>query len=80
MVNLKPVNLFIFFFALACERIFVKTHRTDNRCVISAENILFVGASVHRQPEILQVGAVKGLICPSTGHQCIFISTFTSGA
>ena len=30
--NLKPFSLFVFFFALVCERIFIKTHSIENRC------------------------------------------------
>ena len=54
---------FVFFFALACARIFIKTHRTEKKFVIKQENILFlrrVRASF--SPEILHDGAVKGLI------------------
>ena len=32
--NLKPVTASVFFFALACERIFIKTRSTESRCVI----------------------------------------------
>ena len=39
--------LFVFFFALACERIFIKTRTIGSRCVIGQENVLFTGASVH---------------------------------
>ena len=62
--NLKPLNLFFsfFFFALACERIFIKTYNTESSCVTGPENILFAGASVHLSaPEILQAGAVQRL-------------------
>ena len=41
------ILLFVFFFALACDRIFIKTHTIESRCVIGAENRLFTGASVH---------------------------------
>lgn len=44
--NLKPLSLFAFFFALARERIFIKTHSIESRCVTGPENILFAGASV----------------------------------
>ena len=30
--NWKPLSLFVCFFALACETIFIKTHSTENRC------------------------------------------------
>ena len=42
--TLKPV---CFFFALACERIFIETYSIESRCVIGPENTLFAGASVH---------------------------------
>ena len=61
--NLKPLSLFVFFFALALERIFIKTHHTESTCVTGPESILFlrrVRASF--SPEMLQAGAVKGLI------------------
>ena len=41
----KPVSLCVFFFALACERIFIKTHSIES--VKGPENILFVGSSLH---------------------------------
>ena len=42
--TLKPFRLL---FALACERIFIKTHSVESRYVIGPENIQFAGASVH---------------------------------
>ena len=42
--NLKPFSLFVFFFTLACERIFIKTH---SRRVVGLENTLFAAMSVH---------------------------------
>jgi len=42
---LKPFCLF--FFALACERIFIKTYSIESRYVIGLETILFVRASMH---------------------------------
>ena len=61
----KPVSLFVFFFALACKRIFFKTHIIESRCIIRLENILFafVGVFVHLSasfsPEMIQAGAVN---------------------
>ena len=55
MKNLKPLSLFVFLFALACERIFIKTHCVESRCVTALENTLFAGASFSL--EILQSGA-----------------------
>ena len=43
----KTSSLFVFFFALACERIFIKMHSAESRCVVGPENILFAGVSVH---------------------------------
>ena len=37
-----------------------QTYSTESRCVIGPENTLLAGASV--SPDILQAGAVKGLI------------------
>ena len=37
--NLKPFSPFVFCFALACERMFIKTHSTESRCVIGPENM-----------------------------------------
>ena len=45
--NLKLLSLFFFFFALDCERIFVKTRSTESRCVTGPGNGLFAGAWVH---------------------------------
>ena len=54
----------VFFFALACERIFIKTHSTESRCVIGPENAraCLQGCQCTFSPELLQAGAVKGLI------------------
>ena len=46
----KLESLFVFFFTLACERIFIKTYNIESRCVIEPENILFGGMSVNFQP------------------------------
>ena len=60
--NLKPISLFVFFFALACGRNFIKAHSTESRSVIGQENILFAGVSPHHSAQkVLQAGAVKGL-------------------
>ena len=52
--TLKPFSVLVFFFALACERIFIKMHSTENRCNnninIEPENLLFAGMSVHFLP------------------------------
>ena len=44
--NLKPLCPFVFFFSLACERIFIKTHGIESRYAMGLENILCVGASM----------------------------------
>ena len=46
-IKLKTIEPLAFFVALACERIFIKTHSTESRCAIGPENILFAGASMH---------------------------------
>ena len=60
--NVKPLSLVVFFFALACERIFINTHSTERSCVTGPENMLFTGACVHLSARKLHDGAVKGLI------------------
>ena len=45
--KLKSLSLFLFFFALAHERIFIKTHKIESRFVIEPENILSAGVCVH---------------------------------
>ena len=59
----------MFFFALACEMVFTKTHSTEGRCEIGPEkennnnHIQFAGASVHLSArKCLQALAVKGLM------------------
>ena len=65
MRNLKPLAFFVFFFALACERIFIETHSIENRCVTGPESILFAGRVPRASfsPDNLPAGAVKGLTC-----------------
>ena len=41
MQNLKPLGIYVFFFALVCERIFIKTHSIESRWVKGPETILF---------------------------------------
>ena len=46
--KIKLLSHFIlFFFALVCETVFIKTHDTERRCVIGLENILFAGACIN---------------------------------
>ena len=47
--NSKPLSPFVFFFTLACERIWTETHSTESRCEIEPENGLFAGMSLHFQ-------------------------------
>ena len=47
MHNLKPFSLSVFFFALACEKTFIKRYIALNGDLIGPENILFAGASMH---------------------------------
>ena len=69
--NLKPLNPFVFFFAHACERIFIKTHSFQSRYVIGLENIPFVGAAMHLSArEFLQAPAAKGLMATCTLLRC----------
>ena len=59
--NSKPFSLFVFFFASACERIFIKTHTIESRCDTEPGNRLFAGCPCTFSPDILQAGTVKGL-------------------
>ena len=45
--EIEACKSFVVFFALACERSFIKMHRIKSRRVKGPENIQFVGASVH---------------------------------
>ena len=40
MRNLKPFSFYVFFFALARERIFIKMYSIESRCVLGPANIL----------------------------------------
>ena len=53
--KLETLSLFVFFFALACERTFIKAHSIESRCTIGPENVLFVGT-----PCIFQRGNLTG--------------------
>ena len=74
-------SFFVFFFVLACERIFIKADSTESRCVIGLESILGFfffwgeggGICESFSPEILQAGAVKGLIM--NAHWYLPVST-----
>ena len=43
----ETLECFVSFLALACERVFIKTHSVESRCVTGPENTLFADASVH---------------------------------
>ena len=61
MRNLKPFSFFVFFFGLACERIFTKTQSIENRCYRTKKYTVWRRARASFSPEILHAGAVKGL-------------------
>ena len=48
--------------ALAGERIFIKTHSTENRCYRTEIYTVWRRVPASFSPEIVQAGAVKGLI------------------
>ena len=62
---------------MACERIFIKTHSVENRCVIGPENRLFAGASVHLSARrFYRLGQGRGQIVLSVAvfvvNECYF--------
>ena len=61
MPNLKPLSLFLLFFALACERVFIKTHSIESRCHRTGKYTLCWRVRASFSTGILQAGAVKGL-------------------
>ena len=62
MGKLKPLSLFVFVFALACERILIRTHSTGSKRVVRPDNILFVGTSMQLSDRTFyKLGAVKRL-------------------
>ena len=62
MRNLKPLSLFVFFFALARERSFIKTYSIESRSLTGTENILFAGASAHLSAhKFYRLGQWRGL-------------------
>ena len=62
MQNLKPVSRFVLFFALASGRDFTTTHSTESRCYRTGKYSVCRHVPASFSPEILQAGAVKGLI------------------
>ena len=65
MRNLKPVSLFVFFFAQAPEMIFIKTQSIKKRCYRTGKYTVCRRIRASLSPKILQSWAVKGL---SSGH------------
>ena len=59
--NLKPLSILTSFFALECERIFIKTHTIESRCRTKKYTV-YRRVCASFSPEMLQAGAVKGLI------------------
>ena len=57
----KGLSLSVFFFALACERTFIKTHSIQNRRYRTETYTVWRRVRASFSPEILQAGAVKGL-------------------
>ena len=62
MRNLKPLSLFVFFLALACERTFTKMHCTENRCYRKRKYTVCRCGPAPFSPDILQAEAMKGLM------------------
>ena len=60
--NLKPLWIFDFFFRMACERIFIKTHSIESRRVIGPERTVCRRVRASFSPVIIQAGAVMGLM------------------
>ena len=64
--NLKPFSLFVFFFALALERIFTKTHHTERRCYRTGKYTVF-----EVRPCIFQPGNFTGWGSEGVKTHCI---------
>ena len=62
MLNLKPVSISVFLFALTCERMFMKTHSIESGCYRTGKHTVCRRVRAAFSPDILQAGAVKGLI------------------
>jgi len=58
---LKARSRFAFFFALACENIFIKPHSIENGCYKTGKYTVCRCVHASFGPEIVQAGAVKGL-------------------
>jgi len=58
----ETFKLSVFFLALACERIFIKTHSIESRkCYRTGRYTVYRRVHATFSPEIVQAGAVKGL-------------------
>ena len=72
---LKPRSLFAFFFALACENIFIKPHSIENRCYKTGKYTVCRRIRASFSPEIVQAGAVKVLSACAWFKQSSFTVT-----
>ena len=66
--TLKPFSFL--FFAPACERINMKTQNIESRCYRTGKYTVCRRVHASFSPEILQAGAVKGLITKGTALAC----------
>ena len=60
--NVKLFSLFVLFFALACQRVLMKTCNTENRCHRTGKYTVCRRVRASFSPEILQAVAVKELM------------------
>ena len=72
MQNVKAVAASVFFFTLACERVFIETHSIESRCYRPEKWTVCRRVCVSFSPDILQVGAMKGLNRTACTDQCKF--------
>ena len=61
MWNFKPLNLFVFFFALTGEKHSIKTRSIENRCYRTGKYSVCRHICASFSLEFLRTGAVKGL-------------------
>ena len=57
----KFETVIVFFFELACERVFIKMHSIESRCYRTGKYTVCRRVRASFSPEILQAGTVKGL-------------------
>ena len=74
-VKFETLKLFLAFFllALACERIFIKTHSSENRCYRTRKYTVWRRVRASFSPGILQAGTVKWLMCRYASLADIYI-------